>query len=472
MISILLLLPTLLLLIILYQRLKPLPAGINLAGRRHPATALRFLADTTFIDADNTLSSDQQIFDAFFAAINNARRFILIDVFLYNSFKGRADREARPLADELTACLLARKQRFPTMTIIVITDPINTVYNSLPSPHFARLQAAGITVVSTDLNRLRDSNPLYSCCWHLFCRPWSTGPGHLAANPFAPGRISLRSLLALLNFKANHRKVLIADSNDALLGLVTSGNPHGASSSHTNVALAFSGPAVLDLLACEEAVLSFSGGPQLLLPPELLLPDSPPETVTVQILTEGAIKEAALAAINQAGAGDKIDLLLFYLSDRQCIRALKGAQQRGAAIRLLLDPNKDAFGRTRTGLPNRQVGDELHRAGVSVRWAATHGEQCHAKLLMVSGAAKPAMLLLGSANFTRRNLDNFNLETDVAVRGAAEDKVFTDAGRFFDTLWHNQQQRQYTLEFGAFADPSLRRKLLYRFLEATGLCTF
>ena len=468
---ILLLLPTLLLAIILYQRLKPLPPGLNLAGPRRPATGLRFLADTTFVDGNNTLSSDQQIFDAFFAAINNARRFILIDVFLYNSFKGKAGQETRPLAEELTACLLARKQLYPTMTIIVITDPINTVYNSLPSPHFARLQEAGITVISTNLNRLRDSNPLYSCLWHLFFRPWSTGPSRLAANPFDPGRISLRSLLALLNFKANHRKVLIADSNDTLLGLVTSGNPHGASSSHANVALTFDGPAVRDLLASEQAVLAFSGGPEIVLPPELDIPDAATDTATVQILTEKAIKKAALESINQAGEGMQVDLLMFYLTDRQLIRAMLEAHARGAAVRVLLDPNKDAFGRARNGLPNRQVGDELHRAGINVRWADTHGEQCHAKLLLVSGK-EPALLLLGSANFTRRNLDNFNLETDVAVRGRGDEKVFTDANRFFDALWYNQNGKQYSLDFQAYADPSPWRKLLYRFLEATGLCTF
>jgi len=472
MMPMLLLLPILLLATLLYQRIKPLPPGLAFSGPPQPATGLRLLTDCTYLDGNNTLRSDQQIFDAFFAAIGGARRFILIDVFLYNSFKGQAGREARPLAEELTDCLLARKGKHPAMTIIVITDPVNTVYGSIPSPHFAKLRAAGITVVSTDLNRLRDSNPLYSCLWHLFCRPWGTGPGRLAANPFDPGRVSLRSFLALLNFKANHRKILIADSGGSLLGLVTSGNPHGASSSHANVALAFGGPAVLDLLASERAVLDFCGIPEITLPAGLA--GVPPRSsgTTVQILTERAIKQTALAAINQARLGDRINLLMFYLTDRQVIRALKKAHRRGVNIRILLDPNKDAFGRARQGLPNRQVGDELHRTGIAVRWADTHGEQCHAKLLTIIDKDNSGLLLLGSANFTRRNLDNYNLETDVAVRGRADNKVFIDAHRFFNTLWYNQEGKQCSLDFNAFADPSPVRKLLYRFLEATGLCTF
>jgi len=469
----LLLLPAALLLaIMLFQRLKPMAPGLNFSGREHPATGLRLLTDCTCLEQSGAPGSGQQIFDAFFAAIRAARRLILIDVFLYSSFTGTAGCQCqlRPLAEELTDCLLAQKQRHPQLTIVVITDPINTVYGSLVSPHFERLTAAGITVVTTDLNRLRDSNPFYSTLWHLCCRPWGTGPGRLAANPFAPGRISLRSYLRLLNFKANHRKVLIADHGDTMLGLVSSANPHGASSSHTNVGLAFTGPAALDLLASELAVLAFSGGPAL--PPALAVPTQNHGEATVQIVTERAIKKTALAAINATSAGDRIDLLIFYLTDRRLIRALKAAQRRGVDLRILLDPTKDAFGRARHGLPNRQVGDELHRAGIPVRWADTHGEQCHAKMLSISHQNGDNLLLLGSANFTRRNLDNYNLETDVAVRGKGNSEVFADAASFFDTLWHNREGRQCSLDRAAFADPSLLRKLLYRFLEATGLSTF
>lgn len=463
----------LLLAVLLYQRLKPLPAGLDFTGGEHPASGLRLLTDCTSPDQTGAHGSEQQIFDAFFAAIRAARRLIVTDVFLYNGFTGSAGRELRPLAEELTDCLIAQKQRHPRITIVVITDPINTVYGSLVSPHFARLNAAGIPVVATELNRLRDSNPCYSALWHLCCRPWGAGPGRLIANPFDPGRISLRSYLRLLNFKANHRKVLVADHGDTMLGIVSSANPHGASSGHLNVGVAFTGPAVLDLLASERAVLAFSGGQALL--PALAAPPVASRShgeATVQILTERAIKRTALAAINGANAGDRIDLLIFYLTDRRLIRALKDARQRGVDLRLLLDPSKDAFGRARHGLPNRQVGDELRRAGIAVRWADTHGEQCHAKMLAVTRRNGDSLLLLGSANFTRRNLDNYNLETDVAIRGKGDSGACADAARFFDMLWHNRGGRQCSLDCAAFADPSPLRKLLYRFIEATGLSTF
>ncbi|HCD06420.1 MAG TPA: phospholipase, partial [Methylophaga sp.] len=72
----------------------------------------------------------------------------------------------------------------------------------------------------------------------------------------------------------------------------------------------------------------------------------------------------------------------------------------GVRLRVLLDPNKDAFGREKNGVPNRPVAHELMQAGATVRWCDTHGEQCHAKWLMHRGAEGQSMMLLGSTNLT------------------------------------------------------------------------
>ena len=59
-------------------------------------------------------------------------------------------------------------------------------------------------------------------------------------NPFGCEPVTVRSWLAILNLKANHRKVAIADDGTELRALITSANPHDGSSAHTNRA-AFSG---------------------------------------------------------------------------------------------------------------------------------------------------------------------------------------------------------------------------------------
>lgn len=68
---------------------------------------------------------------------------------------------------------------------------------------------------------------------------------------------------------------------------------------------------------------------------------------------------------------------MFYFSDRDIINALTNAADRGVNIKILMDPNKDAFGRTKDGTPNRQVASELHKHGIKIRWCNTYGEQCH-----------------------------------------------------------------------------------------------
>jgi phosphatidylserine/phosphatidylglycerophosphate/cardiolipin synthase-like enzyme len=81
-------------------------------------------------------------------------------------------------------------------------------------------------------------------------------------------------------------------------------------------------------------------------------------------------------------------------------------------------------------------------------------------------------LLLGSANLTRRNLDNFNLETNVLVRGEQSSAAILKARSFFDALWHNRDGRQYTEPFETYQDESPIKKGLYRFMEASGFSEF
>src|SRR6185369_17305668 len=89
--------------------------------------------------------------------------------------------------------------------------------------------------------------------------------------------------------------------------------------------------------------------------------------------------------------GDAIDVAMFYLSERDVVRALISAAKRGVSVRVILDPNKDAFGRTKNGIPNRSVATELAAASdgaIKVRWFRTHGEQFHSKLVAMRTATE------------------------------------------------------------------------------------
>ena len=191
----------------------------------------------------------------------------------------------------------------------------------------------------------------------------------------------------------------------------------------------------------------------------------------VQVLTEQAILDATLKLIDAAKKQDQIDLAMFYLSERQTIQALIAAQERGVKLRVLLDPNKDAFGRQKNGIPNRQVASELHQAGIPVRWCNTQGEQCHSKMI-IKRSGNASELILGSANFTARNIKNYNLETDLRVVGSTQAQVFQDADQYFNTAWSNLEGKQMSVDYAQYADESKLKYTLYRFMEWSGLSTF
>lgn len=449
---------------------RALPKGLSFTGEVHNASDVQFLADKTWVDDDGNRYSEQQIFDTAFMLIGRSRRFLLLDMFLYNDFQGKEQETTRLLSGELTDRLVKHRRHYPDMRIVVITDPINTVYGSLPSKQFARLEDAGIEVVITDLRKLRDPNPAYSVFWRTLIRPFGNSiRGHLPSPFGGRDKVTLRSYLEAFNFKANHRKVLIADDGDDWNAFVTSANPHDASSAHTNVAVTFNGPAVWDLLQTENAVLVMSGKEAADV--EIQAPEQAPG-ISVQVLTERAIKLAALRIIDRCRRNERLSLATFYLSDRDVIRALKRTRGRDPALRVLLDPNKDAFGNPKFGIPNRAVAHELREAGVDVRWVHTHGEQCHTKMILHENMSGEAVILLGSANLTRRNLDDFNLETNVLIRTPASTKVFKDAKFHFDLLWQNQSGRVFSVPYEDYADGSVVKRWLSRFMEASGFSTF
>jgi HKD family nuclease len=167
-------------------------------------------------------------------------------------------------------------------------------------------------------------------------------------------------------------------------------------------------------------------------------------------------------------------MAIFYLADRQIIKALVKASERGVHIKVILDPNKDAFGFEKIGIPNQPVAEELLKRSsskIEVRWYDTHGEQFHSKLAIIKHG-KEASLLLGSANFTRRNLNNYNLEANVSVT-AKEDALFIKtAADYFDKIWDNRDGKYYTVSYKAYKDASALKKIVYLIQEYAGLSSF
>ena len=453
----------------IYHTYKPLPEGLNYTGKLRHAQ-VKFLVDQTYLDAQGKQQLDHQIFNEMLKMVEEAKSLIVLDMFLFNQQTGASKQEHQALSKQLTEALLNKRLMQPEVEIKFITDPINSVYGGITAQHYRELRQAGVDVIETNLTPLRASNPSWSGFWYLCCQGIGNNPekGWLP-NPFGPEKVTLRSYFDLFNFKANHRKTLVVDTDQGWKALVTSMNPHDGSSRHSNIGLLVWGRTAIDILATEQAVgiMSQANMPAVIAG-EFEAEKNQPQ---VQVLTEKAIYEGVLKLLETAKADEQIDLAMFYLSERKIVKGLIAAHERGVKLRVLLDPNKDAFGREKNGIPNRQVASELHKAGIPVRWCNTQGEQCHNKILMKYGAQQ-AEMILGSANFTARNLKNYNLETNLRVMGQPQAEVFSDAQQYFNTAWSNLNGRSMSVDYAQYAEESFWKYWLYRFMEWSGWSTF
>src|SRR5262249_47589907 len=161
------------------------------------------------------------------------------------------------------------------------------------------------------------------------------------------------------------------------------------------------------------------------------------DAVQVQVLTEGALREALLERIGAATSMVAIDAALFHLADRGVVEELLSAARRGVRVRLILDPNETGSSGGISGIPNQPAASELvARSGgaIHVRWSRTHGERFHGALLMIYGAQE-VWLTTGSAQFTRRSLDDYNLEAGVAIDMTRSAPLAQQSLQYFDTLW-------------------------------------
>ena len=454
---------------------------------------VRLLVDQTIWDegADQQEIS-QDILDALLDRISQADAFIVADFFLWNEWTGQLKGEVyRKMAVPLAEALIAQKKKLPDMPVLVISDPINHVYGGPELEHFVEMREAGIEVVYTDLDKMPDSNWIYGRLARFYRRllPSLSDPDGWAhrgrlRHPFQEGgeKISLAQAGNLLFFKANHRKVLITGSESSGLDLVVSSlNPADGGSAHTNVGLWLKGEIAMEALESELAVAGWSTrcldayaktADRIRMRASGLVRHVEDSGIRVRWLTEGGIHRMLLDVIGSCGDGDQLDLALFYVSERALVRALKSAVKRGARVRVLLDANRDAFGRVKTGIPNRLVAKEMqgwrgpHR--VEVRWADTHGEQFHCKAMAVKRKDADPILLLGSANWTRRNLRDLNLEANAMIEGSGE--AITRFEAFFDEHWVSG-----SLPYSAWEEKGATgffKGVKYRFLEWSGMGTF
>ncbi|GKV55935.1 phospholipase D [Sporosarcina sp. NCCP-2222] len=456
--------------VIAWHTYKPLPKGIPYEGELHRTDDVEMFTDLTYAQnkKGDGMVHELSIFDEVYKMIDEAESFIVLDFFLMDHYSDEKV-EFPKIAETLTAKLIQKKQENPNMDIVFITDPLNTGYGSYDSKWFTKLEDAGIEVVYSDLDKLRDSTPIYSGLYrtifrwiHVEKKGWI--PNAMASE--AP-KMTLASYMKLLNVKANHRKTMVTDK----AALVTSGNPHDASGFHGNVALKVSGAVINDILESEEAVVRYTNGGSL---PRAEAVESKEGQYAVQYVTERKILDALLQDIGRTKKGDRIRMGMFFVAMPEVVEAIEDAVDRGVEVQMILDPNENSFGNEKSGLPNRPVMqkmmDETDKK-IQVRWYNTVIGQYHTKLVFVE-TKQGTYITNGSANLTDRTLNNYNLEGNLRVIAPNDSQLVRQLNAYFDRLWSNEDAL-YTLDFEEYQNEfTFFQRGIYRLQELLKLTTY
>ena len=468
------------LLVVLYNIFKPLPAGIGMEGQIYSLNedSIEFLYDLTYENENGEIVAEQQIFDRILQMIEEAEDYILLDMFLFDT----QEDAFRDLSTELVDHLIQRKKQVPDIKFHIMTDMYNTLYGSVPNEALALLEKEGIPVSYSDMDRLRDSNFIYSGIWRIFFRIFGLPENfsHSGLIRVEGNSCSPRSLFKALNSKANHRKILVVDSGEVIQSLVTSANPSAYGSKYSNVAIYMketSNGIHKDIYESEKAIAAYSD--EEFVEHEFLdigadAVESGSNQLSVQFVTEGKIREALIEEFENVGSGDTIAVAMFLLTERTVVNSLVSASNRGADIKIVVDPSKYLFGQDSKGVPNRPVMAELKddsEGKIEIRWYNTHGEEFHSKTVLIAKDDGKVVVFLGSANLTRRNIGDYNLEADVKLVGTQDSEVIQEFDDYFQRIWENRGGI-YTVDYDELDDDSWYRYSKYWLQERSGLCAW
>jgi len=422
----LLLLPLLLawLSLMFWNTAKPLPPGTHLVSR----TARLSDADVDFL-YESPWRRAAAAPDL--SAIDRAEQLIVLD--------------RSPVTRELAQRLLARKHLRPHLKIVLVTDPANEAFGGSPAQMLTSLERAGVIVARVRLDRLRDSNPLYSGLWRLAFGWWS--------DPFdeTPGRATLPALARSRNSKSDQRQLVVADDGSGGWNAIIA--PAGATAS-----LTLRGPLARAIIAGELQVAAWSTDDDRL-PVGPSMDDRGVGSIDARFLTEGAIESALFDAIGAAGSGDRLGIAVENFSERRLIAAALRAAARGASLQVLLARNRE---------PNQAVADELLRSGggrIEIRWYLGSDAASLPKLLLFRHG-EDVWMNLGTANYTRRNLGDLNLAASVELRMPVRAAAARAVTEYFSEAW------SVAATDPKFAAASAADYWHYRSAEAGGLSSF
>lgn len=435
--SILIIILSLLILISIYYLL--LPKGRIIKGETYQVSedSIEFLYDLTYENQKGEIIYNHNIFNKIFTMIDQAENFLIVDMFLFGELEeGIEDDVYRNLTQELTTHLINKKTNNPEMPIYFITDDFNKIKKPQNKKYFDQLEEASIITIFTPLRK--NLNPMIKII-----------------------RLLLKSSKKILN----HRKVVIADINNTITTLITSGNPHDQSSPNSNIAIIIKEKIWKDVYKYEKQDANINNKEIDSFLENYYEKNLKEQLIEVQYLADGGLMDSLYHEIDLTESGDEINIAMFYLSDKSTIKKLISASKRGVNINLILDTSDSFFAKKRFGIPNKPVAESLLKGGrarlINIRWYKSHGEQFHTKLVIIN-KDNQSIAFMGSSNLAKNNLRLYNLQSDVKFTAHRNSKPIKEIQNYFNRLWNNQEGI-YTSDYSEYKSDSLSKKLRFEF---------
>lgn len=510
------------------------PLGINYESPIRETENAEFHYDLTYLDKDGNIQYDRNLWDATFKVVDNAKDYLIIEMFLFNDLYNKDKEHFPEFAKEYTEKLIKKQQENPNLKVYILADENNNFYGAFEHPFIASMKNAGINVIIVDIFKLKDTFPWYSPIWRTFIKPMGNPQNKGWITNFYGDmwpKLTIRNLLRALNVKADHKKVFLNEKEV----VVSSANIHDPSYFHENIAIYTDGPIVKDVLHDLQLVAKFSDS-------EINVDDSNKETKSkieidiadktkirkdtmnignledknndminleenisdskknekgekeslsfnsgkneitdtegktykIQYLSEGAIGKYLDADIDSLKSGDELLMGMYFLADRGVIDRLIKAANRGVKIRMIFDRSRDAFGMSTNGLPNKPVSKKLKKktkGKIEIKWYFTNNEQYHTKITLMKKTDGSVIINAGSANLIKKNIRGYIMDSNFRILTTQDSKISKDVYTYFDRLWENKDGL-FTINFDDEPTTSGFSDFMYKILDATQLGSF
>ena len=105
--------------------IKTPPLGVNYESPLRDTKTADFHYDLTYLDKDGNIQYDRNIWDATYKVVDNAKDYLIIEMFLFNDIYNKNKERFPEFAKEYTARLVKKQKENPNLKVYAILDENN-----------------------------------------------------------------------------------------------------------------------------------------------------------------------------------------------------------------------------------------------------------------------------------------------------------------------------------------------------------